>query len=103
MKYFAACLLVATVAAPAIADGPALKEARVRLLRGNYAEAQAQYETLVKQAAVRVPATLGLARVFQATGQHDKALAALDAALKDHSNDADLLARRAAVLYQSGQ
>ena len=93
MKWFCACLVAVTAAALARADGPALKEARTRLLRGNYAEAQDQFEALAKQPAARVAATLGLAQTLQATGRHDDALAAIDAALKDHPKHADLLAR----------
>jgi tetratricopeptide (TPR) repeat protein len=103
MRVLCACLVALTAAALARADGPALKEARTRLLRGNYAEAQDQYEKLVKQADDRVPATLGLAQVFQATGRYDEALAALDAARKDHPKNADLLGRRAEVLWQRGR
>ena len=103
MKVLSACLVALAAAALARADGPALKEARTRLLRGNYAEAQDQYEKLAKQAEDRIPATLGLAQVFQATGRYDEALAALDAVRKDHPKNADLLARRAEVLWQRGR
>ncbi len=103
MKFFCACLIAVAATTTTHADGPALKEARTRLLRGNYAEAQAQFEALVKQPDDRVAATVGLAQVFQATGRYNQALTTLDAVLKDHPKNADLLARRAEVLFQRGR
>jgi tetratricopeptide (TPR) repeat protein len=85
------------------AGAPTLKEARQRLLRGNYAEAREQYAELAKQAANRAPAAVGTSRAWQAEGEYDKALAALDSALKKNPKSADLIAARAEVLYTRGR
>src|SRR5205085_12098585 len=42
---------------------------------------------------------LGLSRTLQSTGEYDKALAAVDEALKDAPKDAGLHARRAELLH----
>src|SRR5262245_11632711 len=97
-----ACLLLfcAASAAPAAAT---LEDARRLWLRGNYEEAQADYEALAKVAKLRAPATVGLSRALQSQGEYAKALAVVDAALKALPKDADLLARRAEVLYATGR
>jgi tetratricopeptide (TPR) repeat protein len=86
-----------------LAEGTTLKDARVRLLHGNYEEARALYEELAKDAKTRAPATIGLSRVMQSKGEYEKALEVLDAALKDNAKDANLHARRAEVLYLRGR
>src|SRR5579859_2963990 len=98
MRYVCACLLALNAVSLATA-GPTLKEARVRLLRGNYEEAREQYTALAKDPNHAVAATVGLSRAWRSEGDYDKALAALDAALKDHPKEADLLAARADILY----
>jgi tetratricopeptide (TPR) repeat protein len=103
MRYSPLLLLLLASSPAARADGPALKEARQRLLRGNYEEAREQYAALGKDAKNRVPAAVGVGRAWIAEGEYDKALAALDGALKDHPKDADLLAWRAEVLYTRGK
>src|SRR6185503_5519315 len=79
------------------AQGPTLKEARQRLLRGNYGEAQDLYTELAKQPQHRAVATIGLSRAWQSEGEYDKALAVVEAALKELPKHADLLARQAEV------
>ena len=101
---FCACLIALTCLVPlAVADEPALKEARQRLLHGNYDEARVLYEKLAKDGKQRIPVTIGLSRTWQSQGEYDKALAVVDAVLKDSPKDADLLARRAELLYQRGR
>ncbi len=96
-------LLFAATAMARAAEGPTLKEARQRWLKGNYEEARERYETLARDAKQQVAATVGLSRVFQSLGEYDKALETLDAVLKDKPKDADLLARRAELLYLRGR
>src|SRR5258707_5098 len=102
MKHLCSCLLALGLVVPAFAEGPTLKDARQRWLRGNYEEAEALYETLAKDAKLKPAATIGLSRVLQSQGEYDKALDVVDAALKDSPEHADLLARRAEVLYLRG-
>jgi cellulose synthase operon protein C len=95
--------LFATTAIVSAAEGPTLKEARQRWLKGNYEEARERYETLAKDAKQQVAATVGISRVLQSLGEYDKALETLDAVLKDKPKEADLLARRAELLYLRGR
>ncbi len=103
MKRTPLAALLLLCAAPALAAGPSLKEARERWLRGNYDEARAAYEELLKGDKDRPAAAVGLSRALQSQGEYDKALAVLDAALKDAPKDATLLARRAELLYARGR
>src|SRR5207248_1210974 len=48
-------------------------------------------------------AALGLSRVLETQGEYDKALDAVDAALKDNARDVNLLARRAELLWLRGR
>jgi cellulose synthase operon protein C len=101
MNNVAAGVLVLVSAQLAWADASALKEARERWLRGNYAEAKSLYEKLSQDPATRVPATIGLSKALQSQGQYDKAFEAVDGALKPGPN-VDLLARRAELYYLRG-
>lgn len=83
-------------------DSP-LAEARQRWLRGNYEEARAAYEKLLADDKLRALAAIGVARTFQSVGEADKALAAIEDALKADEKDADLLASRADLLYGLGR
>jgi tetratricopeptide (TPR) repeat protein len=103
MRYLCACLAALACTPLAHAGGKALAEARERLLRGNYGEAREQYADLAKKAEHRVAAALGISRAWQAEGQYDKALAALDKALADSPKNADLHAARAELLYTRGR
>jgi len=96
-------LLLGAVPNLLAADEPTLKSARQRWLRGNYAEARGQFEKLIKNGKSQAPAAIGLSLTWQSEGAYDKALIALDAALKDLPRDADLLARRAELLYLRGR
>jgi tetratricopeptide (TPR) repeat protein len=103
MRPLCAICLVFGIASLAQADGPAYREARQRWLRGNYEEARAQYEKLVKDAKFGVPAIIGVSQTWQSEGQYDKALSVVEAALKNQPKSADLLGRRAELLYLRGQ
>jgi tetratricopeptide (TPR) repeat protein len=77
--------------------------ARHSLLRGNYAEARAQYAALAKAGAERHKAAVGQSLACAAVGDYDAALAVIEAHLQTAPQDADLLARRAEVLYLRGR
>jgi tetratricopeptide (TPR) repeat protein len=95
------CLLTAPLLG--LADGPTLKEARQRWLRGNYEEARSLYEELAKDAKHKTPATIGISKALQSKGEYDKALDLIESALKDNAADVDLLARQAELLYLRGR
>ena len=48
-------------------------------------------------------AAIGLSRAWDGEGQYDKSLLAIDSALKEAHDNADLQARRAEILYQRGR
>jgi tetratricopeptide (TPR) repeat protein len=103
MKHpLSACLLLVCAAAAPAAPAP-LQEARERWLKGNYEEARAKYEALAKDDATRAAAAIGVSLCLQSQGEYDKALAALDTALKDLPKDPGLLARHADLLYLRGR
>src|SRR5258708_15326916 len=102
MKHLAALSLLALFV-PSLHAGGTRKEARQLWLRGSYAEAQEIYADLAKAGKDRVPAVIGLSKAHQSQGQYDKALAVIDAALKDLPKTPELLARRAELLYLNGQ
>ncbi|HEY8504990.1 MAG TPA: tetratricopeptide repeat protein [Gemmataceae bacterium] len=100
-------LVAASLPALAAAEDPEnpLAEARTRWLRGNYEEARSLYEKHLADKRLRPAAAAGIARTWQAVGEHDKALTVLDGLLqqdetKDHP---DLLALRAELRYQRGR
>jgi tetratricopeptide (TPR) repeat protein len=103
MRFALAGVLGLCCLSPALADAPTLPEARRRLLHGNYAEARELYTTLARDPAQRAAATVGLSRAFQSEGEYEKALEALDGALKALPANADLLAARAELLYSRGR
>jgi tetratricopeptide (TPR) repeat protein len=92
-------LAFALIAQPK-ADYPALKQ---RFQRGNYAEARAGYEALLKEAQPEVAAFVGLAAVYRTEGDYSKSLDTLDAGLKVHADDPTLLAQRADLLFALGK
>ena len=98
---FSACLFL--LCAVTVLPAASLKEARLRWLKGNYEEAQADYEELVKVAKFRSPASIGLSKALQSQGEYDKALAVVEMALKALPADADLLARQAELLHLRGR
>ena len=80
-----------------------LAEARQRWLRGNYEEARAQYEKLLADEKTRAAAAIGVARTWLSEGEHAKALAAIDEAIRKDEKNPDLLAARADIFYQTGE
>src|SRR4051812_37312170 len=98
-----ACLvLLATLAAPAPAGDATPAAARRRWLKGNYAEARALAEPLAASPQHKTAAALLVSRTWQSEGDNDKALAAVEDALKAAADDPDLRARRAELLYLHG-
>lgn len=97
-------LLYASV--PSFADekakGP-LAEARLRWLKGNYAEARELYEAKLKDETLRAAAAIGVAKTFISEGEYDKANVALDARLKTDPDHLDLKATKADLLFQLGK
>jgi tetratricopeptide (TPR) repeat protein len=100
--HLCACFLILTGAGPLLA-GPTLKDARQHWLRGRHEEAQEAYTVLAKDEKTRSAARLGLSRVLQSQGEYDRALAEIDAALKDDAKSAALYARRADLLFLRGR
>ncbi len=92
------CLVHATHAQQA-----SLKRAEERLLRGNYAEAQALFEKLAEDRSKRPAATVGISRAHENQGNYDKAMSVVEAALKDLPKNATLLGRKAQLLYLRGR
>jgi tetratricopeptide (TPR) repeat protein len=79
---------------------PALKQ---RLQRGNYAEAKAGYEELIKTEKSPIAAYIGLAECLRAEGEYQEAFESLDAGLKIHKDNPDLLAHRADLFFFLGK
>jgi tetratricopeptide (TPR) repeat protein len=102
-KHLCAALFLFVTAGFAGAEGPTLKDARQRWLKGNYEEARTHYEALAKLPMTKSAAVIGLSRVHQSLGEYDKSLSVLDAALTADAKSADLHARRAEVLYLFGR
>src|SRR5438105_1952357 len=98
------CALFLLLLAPALGFGadPDLKEARTRLLHGNYEEAKAAFEALVKGDKPPPAAAIGLSRAHQSVGDYDQALAVIETALKKTPDNPDLLARQAEILFFRG-
>jgi tetratricopeptide (TPR) repeat protein len=103
MKHLWVLLLVVIAAGGARADADSLKQARERLLRGNYAEARELYSALAKEPKFQVAAALGLSRAFESEGEYDKALEAVEQALAKSPADTDLMARRAQLHHVRGR
>lgn len=95
-------LLLALSAAPLVAAESDLKEAKTRLLHGNYAEAAAAYEKLAT-AEPSAAAFVGWSRALQSQGEYDQALQVIDQGLAKLTDDPDLLARKAEVLFLRGR
>src|SRR5580704_9154185 len=103
MRFLSLCAVMALssvgIAQPTT-EYPALKQ---RLKRGNYAEAKAGYEELIKTEKSPIAAFIGLAECFRAEGEYQEALETLDTGLKTHSDDPDLLAHRADLFFFLGK
>ena len=99
---FALLLAVSAVRADDKPKGP-LAEARQRWLKGNLAEARDLFAEKAKDEKLAAPAAIGIARAWLSEGEYDKARATLEAALKKHESNADLLGWRAEISYQTGK
>jgi cellulose synthase operon protein C len=94
-------LLVAlALLVPTAAPAQSLAGARTAFQRGNYGEAEEDYAALLKDANLLVPASVGLSRALESQGKD--ALPPIESALKKLPKDAELLARKAEVLYDRG-
>src|SRR5947209_1175561 len=96
-------LAALALAASAAQAGGSLKEARKLLLRGNYAEAAQMYGDLAAAGKDRAAAAVGLSRALVSQGEYDKALGVVETALKKAPESAELLARKAELLYGRGK
>jgi tetratricopeptide (TPR) repeat protein len=103
MKRFGPIFLLLFSPIAVQAGAPTVKEARERLLRGNYAEARELFTALAKDAKNKVSASIGLSRAHESEGQYEQALSVIDAVLKDAPQNPELLARRAEILYLRGR
>ena len=95
-------LVVASIRADDKPKSP-LAEARQRWLKGNLAESRDLYAEKAMDDKLAVPAAIGIARAWLSEGEHGKARETLDAALKKHEDNAELIAWRAEIAYQNGR
>src|SRR5713101_6536653 len=103
MNSRSASFLLLLFSSLAWADNPGLHEARQRWLHGNYEEARELYQAAAKDAQQHDAAIIGVSRTWESQGEYDKALEVVDAAVKEHTKSADLLGRRAELLYLRGR
>lgn len=103
MKSVCATLLLVASSPLAWGGSSGLKEARQRWLHGNYEEARELYQAAAKELKQYEAATIGVSRTWESQGEYDKALEAVDAAIKQNPKSADLLGRRAELLYLRGR
>jgi tetratricopeptide (TPR) repeat protein len=96
-------LIVATTEGAVLGGAETLDEARLRLLKGNYAEAKVLYEKAAKEPALRVKANIGIERCLRAVGEYDKALGILKPTLKEAPKNADVLAELAELYHFRGE
>jgi tetratricopeptide (TPR) repeat protein len=95
--------LVLVLLTPSALNAQTPAAARLALQKGNYAEAEELFEELVKEPKTAAVAAIGLSRAREAQGKYDDALVAVETALKMEAANADLLARRAELLFQRGR
>src|SRR5713101_946499 len=103
MKSVCSLFLIMCISSFAFSDTPGLKEARQRWLHGNYEEARELYQAAAKEPKQLDAAIIGVSRTWESQGEYDKSLEVVDIALKEQAKSADLLARRAEVLYLRGR
>src|SRR6266568_1001606 len=96
-------LLVALCAAPLLAAEPDLKEAKTRLLHGNYGEAAAAFEALAKNDDAKPVAFIGWSKALESQGEYAKAVEVIDQGLAKLKDNPDLLARRAELFHLQGK
>jgi tetratricopeptide (TPR) repeat protein len=97
---FLVCCLAVANGLSADAD---LEGARTRLLRGNYAEAAAEFEKLATGDKASAAAWIGWSRALQSQGLSRQAMEVIENGLSRFSHDADLLARQAELYYFRGR
>jgi cellulose synthase operon protein C len=103
MKNLITLLLALHVAWSAPQDGPPIKEAQTRFLRGNYGEALGLFDSLAKDPPHFVAGTLGVCRALEAQGEYDKAQEVIESALQKSPASAALHAHRAELMYLRGR
>jgi tetratricopeptide (TPR) repeat protein len=103
MKWLCVSFFSLVIPAFVLGDTPGLKEARQRWLHGNYEEARELYQAAAKEPSQHDAAVIGVSRTWESQGEYDKALEVVDVALQGHAKSADLLGRRAEVLYLRGR
>jgi tetratricopeptide (TPR) repeat protein len=103
MKSTCSGILLLSLSSLAWADNPGLKDARQRWLHGNYEEARELYQAAVKDPQSHDAAMIGVSRTWESQGEYDKALEAIEGAIKENPKSADLLGRRAELLYLRGR
>ena len=96
-------LILLLAVGPVCSAESALKEARTRLLKGNYAEAAKSFEQSCKEEKPEAAAFIGWSKALQSQGEYDKALDVIEQGLKQREGDPDLLARKAEILYLRGR
>lgn len=79
-----------------------LSPARALLMKGNYAEARAEFEKMSHDPKHGPTAVVGIATSWRQEGKRDQARAVLDDGLKRFEGNAELLAARGDLLYESG-
>src|SRR5207247_3835529 len=103
MRSVCAIFLLIASSPSVLGDSAGLKEARQRWLHGNYEEARELYQAATKEPKQYDQAIIGLSRTWESQGEYDKALEAIDGAIKENAKSADLLGRRAELLYLRGR
>src|SRR5436309_4631875 len=96
-------LLSLLLVAPLALAQPNLKDARTRLLHGNYAEAATAYKAAAEGDSPSAAAFVGWSRALQYQGEYDQALTVTEQGLQKLKDDPDILARQAEVLYLRGK
>jgi tetratricopeptide (TPR) repeat protein len=101
MRYLGVGLLALAWAAPALAGGQDLQEARKQLLHGHYGEARELFAGPAKKG--NAAAVVGLSRAWRAEGEYDKAVGVLLAAVKEEPGRAEVWAELADLFYLRGR
>jgi len=81
-RYLARCLMLVLRVSTASAGAPSLKDARVRFLRGNYAEARSQFEALLKDSQLKIPRRLAWPAPGSAKANTTRPSTCVDAAIQ---------------------
>src|SRR5207247_4488400 len=79
-----AIFLLSASSPSVLGDSGGLKEARQRWLHGNYEEARELYQAAAKEPKQYEAAIIGVSQTWESQGEYDKALEAIDGAIKEH-------------------